>query len=369
MPSIAPFILSLSTAVPAHSKTQAELSNHLSDILHLQDKKKHQLEKIFLNSKIAKRHSVIKDFHTEAFMQGLHEQFTLKNSPGTAARNEIYIKEAPKLAKKAAEKALQSWGGDLSTISHIISVSCTGMYAPGLEFLLMSALKLSPYTQRFGLNFMGCFGAFRALALAKSLALENPDHRILIVCTELCSLHFQLTDDVETFVVNSLFADGAAAAVIGGHLKKEEQALFSLEKTASFGCPDTEKEMDWKVTDTGNQMRLTKDVPRIIKDSIVNFAKTLLPEENTFADCLFAAHPGGKGILQSILKAFDLEENDLSASFKTLKEYGNMSSASFLFVLKAILESTNLSKKLCLGLGMGPGLSFEGILLKQCHAT
>ena len=202
-------ILALSTAVPPNKFSQNEIALKLIKLLSIPPEKAKAMQQLYQNSAINTRHSVLTDYvNHEGTLFG--KDFPIK-VPGTFQRNEVYKEEAPKLAYEAARKALEKWGGNLQDISHIISVSCTGLMAPGLEFDLMQKLDLKSSIQRLGINFMGCFGAFKGLSVAQSFAKENPKNRILVVCTELCSLHFQTDLTTDNFLANSLFADGAAA--------------------------------------------------------------------------------------------------------------------------------------------------------------
>ena len=235
------------------------------------------------------------------------------------------------------------------------------MIAPGIEFLLVERLGLSPYVERLGINFMGCFGAFKGLAIAKVLAQENPRHRILVVCTELCSLHFQADAKADTMVANSIFSDGAAAMIVG--VPSHEEPLYEIHDQGSAALPDTLELMSWEGKDHGYEMRLGAAVPAHLEKNIASFAKRLTGHERPFESCGWAVHPGGKAILEAVEKGCGLRREQLTASWKILKEYGNMSSATFPFVLEEILQSP--SKEWVVGLGFGPGLSFEGMLLKR----
>ena len=237
-------ILALSTAVPQHQYSQKEIAGKLIDIFSLDEEKKQKLNKIYQNSAIQKRYSVIGDFHKPRDEWEFWGPLYPQTIPGTSSRNAVYKKEAPLLSLKASQKALEQWGGSLSDISHVISVSCTGMIAPGIEYYLMQKLGLSPSVNRLGINFMGCFGAFKGLSVARAFALENPGHRVLLVCTELCSLHLQADQDGETLVANSLFADGSAAAIIGMNPTHTENPygrscapIQSAWRILSISCP------------------------------------------------------------------------------------------------------------------------------------
>jgi predicted naringenin-chalcone synthase len=358
-----PSILAIATAVPPCSFEQEEAANKMVDIFQLEAEQGEKLKKLYRNSAIHKRHSIIDDFkkpRSEWNFWGSHYPHTI---PSTAQRNAIYKREAPKLAHQAAQKAIQKWGGSPQTITHVISVSCTGLVAPGLEFHLIESLGLNRSIARLGINFMGCFGAFKGLAVAQAFAKENPAHRVLVVCTELCSLHLQTHSSTDAMISNALFCDGAAAAIVGSHPEPAEKVWWQVTKSASLGMNDSLNEMSWEIGDHGFDMRLLPSVPQLIGEQIAAFASSLIdtiPPET----CDWAIHPGGKAILHTIEKKMQLHKSQTCASWETLRDYGNMSSATFLFVLEALYRQRS-SYPWTIGLGFGPGLSVEGILLKK----
>jgi predicted naringenin-chalcone synthase len=238
------------------------------------------------------------------------------------------------------------------------------MMAPGIEFLLIEQLGLSRDVERLGINFMGCFGAFKGLAIAKALAKESSHHRVLVVCIELCSLHFQGDLEIDTMVANSIFADGAAAVVVGMEPRTEEKPLLEMHSQGSAALDDTKDLMTWEAGDYGYQMRLSALIPSHLERNISSFAQRIMGSNIPFDHCTWAVHPGGKAILESITKACRLQKEQLAASYQVLYDYGNMSSPTFLFVLKEILKAS-CPKKWIVGLGFGPGLSIEGALLKR----
>lgn len=356
-------ILALSTAVPAHCYSQKEVAEKVISIFQMDNDKGEAAKRIYLNSAIEKRYSVIPDFLYERDRWEFWGPQYPRQVPGMTQRNNIYKDEAPKLAEEAACKVIKKWGGDPSEITHIISVSCTGMMAPGIEFHLMQKLGLSPAVNRLGINFMGCFGAFKGLAVAKAFASENKKNRILLICTELCSLHLQAKPDLETITGHSLFADGAAGAIIGAQPDQKENSLWEIIKTQSVGFQKSLDKMSWEAGDQGFIMRLSPEVPVLIKRQIKQFSEDLIGKEIPIKEADWAIHPGGKSILQAVEKALNLSLEQSQSSWDILKEYGNMSSATFLFVL----DRLSLKDKLhpwTIGLGFGPGLSAEGILLK-----
>lgn len=359
-------ILSLSSVVPKGIFFQKNIASVFSEALELGDEDSRKLHLIFKNSKIEKRHSVIANSEDKFFTTGLFGNNFPIQVPCTHKRNQLYRIEAPKLCLKAATQAIQKWGQDPSKITHVISVSCTGMYAPGLEFGLIKSLKLNASVQRLGINFMGCFGAFKGLAIAKALAMENKNARVLLVCTELCSLHFQSDKTVESFVANALFADGAAAAIVGCDVQEEETSLFEIQKSQSFALDDSEDQMSWEIANSGMLMKLSAKVPQLIDAHIENFSNTLLNKTIPFSSCTWAIHPGGKAIVEAIEKRCALTKDQTANAWDVLKNFGNMSSATFLFILNELSKKKPLHEHV-IGLGFGPGLSIEGILLKANH--
>jgi len=356
-------ILSLATAVPAFSFTQEEITNTLIDMLSVDDQNTKMIQKLHQNSEIYRRHSVISDFKKTRSEWDFWGKDFPKKIPGMSQRNALYEIEAPKLACEAVKKALENWGGDLQDITHIIAISCTGLIAPGIEFMIMREFNLNPSVQRLGINFMGCFGAFKGLSVANSFAKENPNHRILVVCVELCTLHFQVEQTHDNMLANSLFSDGAAAMIIGANPKAHEKSLWEIGNKSSYALDNSMDKMKWDAGDHGFNIKLSHTVPVFIKKHIASFVQNLLGDSYNSHEYDWAIHPGGKSIIQAVEKALKLEEGSSKASWDTLADFGNMSSATFVFVLQKMLEQDD-KKKWTVGLAFGPGLSVEGILLK-----
>ncbi len=357
-------ILSIATASPHHVISQNEIANKMIELLSIESPTKELLQRIYDHSCISQRHSVLDDFSSNPQMGFFLEKEGPNSNPCTRKRNEIYLREAPLLAHEAASKAIKAWGGDPSEITHVISVSCTGVAAPGLEFLLIPSLNLKRSVLRLGINFMGCFGAFKGLQVANAFAKENPEHRILVVCTELCSLHFQKDLSVHNLVGNSIFSDGAAACVVGCDKRKNEKPLYSIVQQHSIALDDSLDKITWEVANTGLIMQLSPQVPILIKTHIQKIIEPLLGKHASIAECDWPIHPGGKSILEAIEKKLQLDKNQTSASWETLFNHGNMSSATFLFVLDRLARQ-KAKRKWAVGLGFGPGLSIEGVLLRH----
>lgn len=357
-----PVILSVATAVPSHEFSQEETVEKMIALLGIDQEKSASLRKLYQNSAIDRRYSVVDDFKKERSHWHFWGADFPRQVPGMSQRNERYKKEAPRLAYEAASKAIERWGGNPADLTHLIFISCTGMVAPGIEFDLTQMLKLDAAINRLGINFMGCFGAFKGLSVAKAFALENPRHRILVVCTELCSLHFQADLDPETLVANSLFADGAAAVIVGREPQAHEKPLWTISKSHCLKLDHTKDKMGWEASDRGFLIRLSHTVPVYIGRAIKTFVKQLLPESLSWEECGWAIHPGGKSILQAVERAFSIDKSKTQASWDILANYGNMSSATFLFILERLLQEENRFAH-TIGMAFGPGLSMEGIVL------
>lgn len=355
-------ILALATALPEYSAEQSAIAEKIMATLQLEGSMADFINRIYDRTAIKRRYSVLKDIEmTDSTEAQLLKSDFLLNTPMTGIRNDIYIKEAPALALKSAQEAIAQWKGDVADITHIISISCTGVMAPGIEFLLQKELGLTSSVQRIGLNFMGCFGAFRGLAVAASIAKEDPKNRVLMVCTELCSLHVQADIRPEVLVSNALFGDGSAAAIIGGSVQDTERSLWQIERSAAQALSDSLDDMTWALSDYGCVMTLSSRVPKIIEKDAPAFIDTLISPED-YQKYTWAIHPGGKSIVQALERVCQLNEKQTSASWHVLENHGNMSSATFLFVLNKLAQEVEKHPKI-IGLGFGPGLSIEGILL------
>jgi predicted naringenin-chalcone synthase len=339
-----------------------ELASVLTDLMQLNDEEAWILEKIYKNSAIEKRYSVVPDIlhPKKRFCSSTREL----RSVGMSERNETYKKAAPPLAEKAAKQALQHWSRPPSDITHVISVSCTGVISPGIEYYLARQLELDKSTSLLGINFMGCFGAFKALKVATKIAKDNPKNRILLVCTELCTLHFKPHGDIESIVVQSLFADGSAAIILGAEPNNKETPLFAITGDQSSFIHDTMEDMTWDAGDEGFDMTLTRRVPTLISEHIAHFTKQLAGHAMPYSQYEWAIHPGGKSIVETIEKTMCLDRSQTQSSWNVLQQFGNLSSATILYVLDDIAKRKD-SKEEIIGLGFGPGLCIEGLLLKQ----
>jgi predicted naringenin-chalcone synthase len=254
----------------------------------------------------------------------------------------------------------------------VVTVSCTGFYAPGPDYAVVRGLGLKPSTQRYHLGFMGCYGAFPALRTAEAFCLADPNAVVLVVCVELCTIHLRSSNDPDTILASSVFADGAAAAVVTAAPAKAGETVLELDGFQTVLTPDGEQDMAWTIGDAGFEMTLSSYVPRIIERDIRGALAPLLAAdlrlpEGPYAQVeRWAIHPGGRSILDKVQRTLELSDEQLEPSREVLREYGNMSSATVLFVLQRVLHkaSTDEAERVC-AMAFGPGLTVETALLTR----
>lgn len=327
-----------------------------------------KLHTIFKASGIDYRYTVLNDYDKEdsfSFFPNTpeHEPF-----PSTQRRLQVFQEHALNLSA-AAVKNLQQGAPHISLqqVTHLIVVCCTGMYAPGLDIELVQMLGLATTVQRTSITFMGCYAAFNAIKVADAFCKADENARVLIVCTELCSLHFQKEATDDNFLANALFADGAAAVLIEGKTNSTKPAL-KLEAFHSDLAPEGKRDMAWSIGDLGFEMRLSTYVPDIIKKGIRTLTNLLLQKiaDNGSGIRYYAIHPGGKKILEAIQQELNITEEQNKAAYDVLRNYGNMSSPTVLFVLNEIYKKIVASDHdaRVLSFAFGPGLTLESMLLK-----
>jgi predicted naringenin-chalcone synthase len=324
------------------------------------------IDRIYRRSAIESRQSVLEDYLREpADFSFFPRNWALHPSPSTGARMELYKSEAPPLARAAAERCLsRAPHVDRRAITHLIVVTCTGFFAPGLDIVLARELGLRPDVQRQIIGFMGCYGAFNGLRAARAVCRSEPDAVALVVCVELCTIHFQQELTMDNFVANCLFSDGAAAALV----TSGERGPGVLELVDSYTLveDDSLDQMTWTVTDTGFRMTLTAEVPETLRARAGPFVETLLARNGcTLRDVGFwAVHPGGRRIVEAVQERLDLPDDAVAPSYGVLADHGNMSSPTILFVLDRCLERRPPPGAIGVAMAFGPGLTLESFLVR-----
>ncbi len=287
-------------------------------------------------------------------------------SPDTKTRMLEYEKWASILTKQAVEQLIKRNSIDVTKIERLITISCTGFFAPGLDFELMKHFKFSSDVKRTNIGFMGCAASLIGINSVWEAMRDNKNENILLVSVELCSLHLQTEPTRDNILANMIFADGAAAVLFSND-QVSHKGKFKIEFTESVLFENSEKFMGWKIGNNGFEMTLSSELPKIILNSTAPKVKEILSERglNTNQIKYWALHPGGRAILDSLQNGLELTDEQLKPSREVLKNYGNLSSVSILFVLKELLNEPNLQKdSLCCAIAFGPGLTMEVVLFK-----
>ncbi|TFV99671.1 type III polyketide synthase [Leifsonia flava] len=359
----------LSTAVPQTVLIQEQVRDVFAAQPGLSRLAQRIVPTSFNVSGIETRHTVIEELTFDDY-DGERQFFDPASGellmPGTKARNEVYIREATKLYVEAGRLALDALDDvAASDVTHVITVSCTGFYAPGPDYMLVRELGLDLSVQRFHLGFMGCYATMPALRLAKQLVEADAGAVVLVVTAELCTLHLRSSNDPDTIVASSLFADGAGAGIVSSRMPAAGETALGLDRFETVITPVGEADMAWKIGDNGFEMILSTYVPHIIDEHIESaIAPLLAPEPDLVSDpatsvAHWAIHPGGRSILDKVEAKLALSEAQLVPARETLRDFGNMSSATIAFVLLNILESGAAHGDRVLGMAFGPGLTVE----------
>jgi len=359
-----PYIAAIGTAVPGAPAPQQQIASFMIHANELQQDPARRLTALYRATGIKQRHSVLADYQlTPEQYQYFPNTPGLEPFPTVAQRMQWYRQHALPLSQQAVQNCLAQLPPSTATqITHLITVSCTGMYAPGLDIELVQALKLPSHVQRTAINFMGCYGAFPALKAAYHITQAQPQAKVLVVCTELCTLHFQKGNDDDNLLANSLFADGSAAVLV--QAQKPPKGLAMLGFHAGLAT-EGQQDMAWNIGNLGFEMRLSAYVPQIIKKGIGQLTQQLRQNLNAHGTIHhYAIHPGGKKILQAIEQALGISTSCNQHAYHILKNFGNMSSPTVLFVLQQLLQNTQArhNNQKVLSLAFGPGLTLESAL-------
>jgi len=364
-------ILSISTAVPEHPTDKEDFLRFYTNALKPGDPSSfsHKLNFISLKTKIEKRYSCVPDFKGDAFE--LFDDGT--GIPSIEKRMDIYKEKIIPLATQAIDKVLRDTKLEPSQITHLITVSCTGLTAPGIEFQLAEHYGLQ-HAEKVGLNFLGCYAAIKALKQAHYIAQAEPNACVLILCAELCSLHFFPSDVDEDMVANLLFADGASAAIVCGDKSKHltNKTVLRVEDLGSSYIPETSGLMTWDLSPTHFKMHLNKNIAATIKENILPVVTEFLKSHINEID-FWAIHPGGVKIVEAVRDKLNLDESNVEDSMSVLKNYGNMSSPTILFILSSIfnkIKNVPLEEsKNIFSCAFGPGINIEMLRLSSINTA
>ena len=275
--------------------------------------------------------------------------FKTGSFPSTAKRMELFETSAPLLMRCALDR-LALTPEERRSIQHVLVTCCTGLYAPGLDFAAIEYLGLDPGTERTMIGFMGCYAAINGLKLARHIVRSEPEASVLMINLELCSLHFQETQDIEKVLSFLPFADGCSASLI-----RRDDHGFALDSFKAVSIPGTRDLILWRIGDYGFDMVLSGRIAGELKNSMREQAKKLDPGEHVD---LWAVHPGGKSILDAVSEGLELAPEKLALSRSVLRRFGNMSSATIMFVLHDMMREAEPGQRGC-AMSFGPGLTAE----------
>ncbi|XP_047063357.1 bisdemethoxycurcumin synthase-like [Lolium rigidum] len=336
---------------------RATKSEHLPEL-------KEKLKRICKNTCIEKRH-----FHLKEESVGSHPEFLDRELPSLDARVDMLGPAIPKLALSAATKAIDEWGRPATDITHLVFVTFSTVQAPSADLQLASLLGLCPTVCRTILSLHGCSGGGAALNLAKQLAENNHGARVLVACSEITLISFRAPDR-NSLVCQSLFSDGAGAIIVGaGPFFEGEHALFEMVSSTQTAIPNTEHVLNMQVSESGVEFHVGIEVPMLIGQNIQQCLQDTFSRAPvcSWNDLFWAVHPGGRAILDNIETVLKLEPGKLAASRHVLREYGNMSGATIIFVLDELRRRKNEEDPLPewgAMLAFGPGVTIEAMVLR-----
>jgi predicted naringenin-chalcone synthase len=341
----------------------------MSRIYAFNEKERRVLKYLYHQSGIRTRYSVLPDYsHAPDEWTFYPPTENLEPFPSLEERMNIFNREAANLSAIAIQDCLKCQA-DLQEITHLITVTCTGLSAPGLDLQLIELLDLPKNIFRTSVNFMGCYAAIHAFKIADSICSADPGAKILIVCTELCTLHFQQKATIDNITSSLLFGDGSAAVLVTGD--RDRTPGFPLLGFYGEVIPRGRQDMSWELSSTGFAMTLSGYVPALIEEDFDLLVTHALEKHKISRDQIthWSIHPGGRKILEAIEKSASISKEKLDSSYQILNKYGNMSSPTILFVLKEILSSLQLVRDAKIfGAAFGPGLTMETFIVGSLGA-
>ncbi len=358
-------IAGIGTALPKNRLSQKAAAALAREFLEEGHERLRLLPALYRRTGVRSRHSVLDGWSGEELAEGRgffrKSRGECDRGPTTGARVERFVEEAAPLAAEAAGRALVEAGLEPERITHLVTVSCTGMSAPGFDQEVARRLDLSRRLARSHIGFMGCHGAMNGLRVARAFVEADPEARVLLAAVELCSLHVHYGWDPEKIVANAIFADGAAALV---GLGANGAGAWEVAANGSQIIADSEDAMTWKIGDHGFEMTLSARVPDLIGPHVRPWLEGWLAEQDLTVDEVgsWAVHPGGPRILSAFQGAVGLDRERLADSWGVLAECGNMSSPTVLFIVDRLRKRD--APRPVVALGFGPGLAVEAALIR-----
>ncbi len=357
-------IISIGTAVPEYGTRQGAILGFMHDA-YKDVAASRKLNTLFSYSGIDTRYSAIADFDNP---EGEGRFFDKDYKASVDIRLAEYRRKALPLAMDAVDAGFRKLNSSVKDfgVTHLITVSCTGMYAPGIDAELIEQLELPSDIFRTCVNFMGCNAAFHALKIADMIVQSEVKAKVLIVCVELCTLHFQPKDSNDYLLSNTVFGDGAAAVVVTSGAYAEQKGLkgFNVNGFYSTLLHKGKNLMGWNITPVSFEMVLNAKIPDFIGEQMGSLLEQSSRKYNMDVTTVsgWAIHPGGKKILDTVQNKLQLDKEKTRHSYEVLQKYGNMSSPTILFVLQGLLQDYRKNETV-FSIGFGPGISIETALL------
>ena len=351
------FLNQIATAVPPNDIHQAFVGHAPNLLSDEKDKKKFRI--LTRRAQIEHRYSVLRPAPTTARFDA--DDFYLPaDFPSTKQRMALYKQTAFPLARQALDQL--DMDDRREKITHVVITSCTGFYAPGIDQDIIRHYGLQPSVERTIVGFMGCQAAVNAMKIAYHIVRSQPAAQVLIVNIELCTLHMQDADDIDQVMSFLIFADGCAASVVSA-----EPTGLEILGFHSGIMPESKEFITWHIGDTGFDMMLAREVPVTIATGIEEFLHSMPGAHSKDEITCWAVHPGGRAILDAVQEGLQLAPGQLAASRGILRDYGNMSSATLMFVLNETLRAQAEAGLGC-ALAFGPGLTAEMMLFQKASA-
>jgi len=345
-------IRTVSKAIPSYSRSTDEILPFLDAWLVGQESRFiRKVKKIFENAAVDQRYSFLSP--EEVF-----------NTPSFGERNKIYIREAIKLGRECVENALSRASWEAVEIDYLITVSCTGIMIPSLDAYLINQLGMRQDVVRLPITEMGCAAGVSGIIYAKNFLKANPGKRAAVVAVESPMATFQTHDfSMVNIVSAAIFGDGAACVLLSSHEDDDGPEVLAEEMYHFY---DAEKMMGFDLTDTGLKMVLDIEVPTAIEAHFPAILHPFLAKSNLTINDVdhLIFHPGGKKIIQIVESLFNELGKNIHDTKEILRLYGNMSSATILYVLERFMDSNPSKGEKGLMLSFGPGFSAQSILLQ-----
>ncbi|MEO8404974.1 MAG: type III polyketide synthase [Chitinophagaceae bacterium] len=354
-------IVAIGTAVPQYRHKQGNILDFMQRVYAPDETNRRKLKFLYRQGGIDTRYSVIPDYSLPPDQwQFYSPSENLEPFPSLEQRMDWFAGNAARLSLDAIKDCLQE--RNTQDITDLITVSCTGMSAPGLDLELMELLQLPRTINRTSVNFMGCYAAIHAMKQADTICRANKKSKVLIVCTELCTLHFQREASVDNITSSMLFADGSAAMLVTGD---DDEKGLNIDHFYSTVSVKGKTDMAWKLSSKGFLMTLSGYIADLIEEDFNELVSNALQSAGVDKSSIahWCVHPGGKKILEAVHSSLEFTNGQLQNCYDVLRDYGNMSSPTVLFVLKKIMDSPDRQPGNIFGAAFGPGITMETFIL------